>query len=928
MLIGSHLLKSTKPTTAVRPRRLPRSLAIIGALLFHLCAVSSTNIFGGEDDAGGQQSIQVFGPWSQLDSLPDKSGFAGPFAGVSHDALIVAGGANFPEGPPWKDKPKVWHDRVFVLARPNGKWTEMGQRLPADVGYGVSITMPEGIICIGGCNARACSRKVFVLTWDPDPGKPQLEVSDRLLASGQARRDVWPLPELPVPLAFMGGALAGDVIYLAGGQSTMGETATASAEFWRLDLSKRLSLGNKQDEFQWERLPWPAGAPRRILPVVVAQQRAGNQHLYMFSGRDRPGGADANLLRDAWAFAAGSTRSKSAELIANEAWQRLTDCPRCLMAGCGVGVGIDHVLVIGGDDGRHWGKDLRDDHPGFAADTLFAYHTLTDTWLPAAGRLPQNHVTTVAVKWKDAAGEPAVVIPSGEIRPGVRSPAVWVAPIKRADTKFGLIDYSVVIVYLAALVAMGVYFSRREKSTDDFFLAGRRIPWWAAGMSIFGTQLSAITFMAIPAKTYADNWVFFLQNMGIVAIAPLVAFVYLPFFRRLDVTTAYEYLERRFSLGVRLVGSSSFIAFQLGRMGIVVFLPALALSAVTGWNVYVCIAAMGILATIYTVLGGIEAVIWTDVLQVGVLLGGAVVALAIVIGSIDGGVVEVVSVAASNDKLRLANWNWDFTSEALFVILLGAFFNNIVPYTTDQAVIQRYLTTSSEKQARKAIWTNAVLTVPASLLFFAVGTALWVYYKNYPAALTPLEKGDQIFPWFIAQQLPVGIAGLVIAGIFAAAMSSLDSGMNSVATACVTDFYRRFRPQASDHYCLNLARWLTVLLGVLGTGTAMLMATFPIKSLWELFLALMGLLGGTLGGLFGLGIFTRRTAAVHAWIGAVASAAILVLVWLFSPISGLLYAAIGVTSCIVVAWIAGWLFPAPSNWKGLCVFSLGKPQSS
>jgi Na+/proline symporter len=214
------------------------------------------------------------------------------------------------------------------------------------------------------------------------------------------------------------------------------------------------------------------------------------------------------------------------------------------------------------------------------------------------------------------------------------------------------------------------------------------------------------------------------------------------------------------------------------------------------------------------------------------------------------------------------------------------------------------------------------LSIPASLLFFSVGTALWVFYRSQPAALAPLDQGSQIFPWFIAQELPVGIAGLVIAGIFAAAMSSLDSGMNSVATACVTDFYRRFHPEATDHYCLNLARWLTVVLGVLATGTAMLMASVQIVSLWQLFLELIGLLGGTLAGLFALGIFTRRTADVHAWIGAVASAATLCVAYCFTPVNGLLYAAIGATSCLLAGGLAAFVVPAEAHARGLTIFLL------
>ena len=241
-------------------------------------------------------------------------------------------------------------------------------------------------------------------------------------------------------------------------------------------------------------------------------------------------------------------------------------------------------------------------------------------------------VTTAAVPW----GEDWI-IPSGEVRPGVRTNRVLRVSPKKQTQGFGALDYTVIAVYFAALIAMGLFFARRERSTEDFFLGGRRIPWWAAGLSIYGTQLSAITFMAIPAKAYATNWVYCLGNFTILLAAPFVVLLYLPFFRRLNVTTAYEYLERRFSGGIRLLGSGSYLLFQLGRMGIVLYLPALALAAVTGVDIRLCIVAMGVLATTYAVLGGIEAVIWTDVVQVFVLLGGALVALVIISTGVDGG---------------------------------------------------------------------------------------------------------------------------------------------------------------------------------------------------------------------------------------------------------------------------------------------------
>ncbi|MEJ2701918.1 MAG: sodium:solute symporter [Sedimentisphaerales bacterium] len=465
--------------------------------------------------------------------------------------------------------------------------------------------------------------------------------------------------------------------------------------------------------------------------------------------------------------------------------------------------------------------------------------------------------------------------------------------------------------YLVVLVAVGIYFTKREKSTEDFFLAGRRIPWWAAGLSIFGTQLSAITYLAMPARAYATDWSLLLLNVGILAIAPLVVYVYLPLFRKLNVTTAYEYLEKRFHVSIRILGSLSFITFQLGRMGIVILLPALALSAVTGMNVYLCIALIGVLSTLYTALGGMEAVIWTDVLQAVVLIGGALAAFAITIGALDGGWKEFASVAAANNKFTLVHPGWGWTGDTLFVVVLGALFtNSLVPYTTDQAVIQRYLTTPSQKQAGKAIWINGILAVVAGVLFLAVGTALFAFYKANPSRLTNLEATDQIFAIFIWREMPAGLSGLVVAGIFAAAMSSLDSSIHSISTAITTDFVRRFKPALMPRTYLAIARGLTITFGVIGTATAMLMAAAQVEYLWDFFLGIMGLFGGTLAGLFLLAILTKKVRTFHAWFGAVTSFGVLLYAKLATDISGLLYGAIGVTTCFFTAFSLSRIWPS------------------
>jgi Na+/proline symporter len=273
----------------------------------------------------------------------------------------------------------------------------------------------------------------------------------------------------------------------------------------------------------------------------------------------------------------------------------------------------------------------------------------------------------------------------------------------------------------------------------------------------------------------------------------------------------------------------------------------------------------------------------------------------------------------------MLNWDWDMTQGTVWVLVIGSFFAHLIPYSADQSVVQRYLTTRDEKQAGRSIWTNAILVVPATLLFFAVGTALYVFYKTHPQNLNPSLNNDAIFPWFIANSLPPGVVGLVIAGVFAAAMSSLDSSINSVATVITSDFYRRLKPTANDKSCLRLARALTVALGVLGTSTALWMAGSDIKSLWDTFLKIFGLLGGSLAGLFLLGIFIRRAHGIGALIGAITSAVLLWFVQTKTPFHFFLYGGIGMLSCALIGYVVSLVYPqAPKNLDGLTISSLRK----
>lgn len=809
-------------------------------------------------------AAQGYWEWNELPPIPEELGVAGPFTANLGGRLVVAGGAHFPVSP-FQGGTKRWVADAYVL-EPGGAWASTTP-LPAPRAYGVSVHVGEGAIWIGGSDSEAHFRDVWRVSWD----------------GGELVYEE--LPPLPEPNANMGGAVLGSVVYVAGGQAAA-DSGEAYRKYWVLDVAA--------EQPEWQELdPWPGAG--RILSAVAAQDGA----VYVIGGAELVSGDDGAVGRR---FLTDGFRYRPAG-----GWEAIEAAPRPFVAAPAAAWGHSHVFVFGGDDGRNFTRndELGDSHPGFPRD-VWAFHTITGRWTPR-GEMPFGHVTTNALGYGDG-----LVVASGEDRPGHRSPRVFHGVPAEAPARFGWADYAALTLYLLALVAMGFYFSRGEGSTEQFFLAGRKAPGWAVGLSIYGTQLSSISFIAIPAKVYSTDWVYLLIQISIVLVAFPVVLIYLPFFRRAPLVTAYEYLESRFNLATRLFASASFVLFQIGRMSIVVFLPAIALATVTGIDVFVSIIVMGVLATLYTVLGGIEAVIWTDVLQVFVLLGGALLSLFIVLASIEGGGAALVEQGMAAGKFHVFNWSWDFTTTAVWVVLIGNFFNNLVPYTSDQAVVQRYLTTKDEKSAARAIWMNAALVPVSTLILFSLGTGLWAFYKERPEQLLPGLPLDSIFPLFISQELPAGLAGLVIAGVFAASMSTLDSSLNSVSTALVTDWYARFR-DVSDRKKLRLARLLTTFFGALATVVSLALATFNVGSLWDTFQAVMGLFGGALAGLFALGIFSKRANGPGALIGAVASVLVLAWVQRNTPVHFFLYGLVGVGTCFVVGYFASWAFPAPAE---------------
>lgn len=812
--------------------------------------------------------------WEKLPDLPDSLGVAGPFVGVHNDALIVAGGANFPK--PYWESEKKWHDRIYVLSQSDAdaNWIEAGS-LPLPTAYGAAISTPLGVLCMGGNDAENVFKSVYLLRWNP-------------AAKSIDRVD---LADLPTPCVYGAAAISGSRVYLFGGQSSS-DLDSATDQIWYLDLPKQPGeqLANVKS-LTWQKIDQPFPGKDRAFPILVTQHNGFNDCLYLMSGR-RQGETDVEFLKDVWEF----------DLI-KRSWRQRASLPRCVMAGTGVDLGQSHVLVMGGADGANFKKTnlLKDNHPGFPKEALL-YHTITDTWT-SGGKTPANQVTTRAVKWGDS-----IIVPSGEVRPRVRSPAVWqIKQVPRMkENEFGFINYLVLVVYLAGIVGVGFWFSRRNNNTDQYFRGGKSIPWWAAGCSIFATMLSSLTYTGVPAKSYAQDWVYSVGNLMIPLVAILAVYVALPFFRRLDATSAYEYLEYRFNRWVRLFGSGSFALFHVFRMAVVMSLTGLALAVATPLTPVQSVLLMGALSMLYCTLGGIEAVIWTDTIQTVVLLGGAIVAVFLLISGVDSGWQGFLSSAADSEKFRWANFHWDATDSqiALWVIIAGGLAQNVSSYTADQAVVQRYMTTSDQKLAARSIWTNAILVIPATLLFFGIGTALFVFYQNHPERLDPSITTDQIFPMFIAREMPVGLAGLLVAGIFAAAQSTVSTSMNSTATTVVTDFLRPLSMFQSDRGYLVAAKVLTLLIGLAGTVLALLFVNPDIKSLFDEFIKVIGLFMGVLGGLFVLGVMTKRANGSGALIGGIVGAISMFIMWKFTSVNGYLYTAAGISICFVVGYCA------------------------
>jgi SSS family transporter len=437
---------------------------------------------------------------------------------------------------------------------------------------------------------------------------------------------------------------------------------------------------------------------------------------------------------------------------------------------------------------------------------------------------------------------------------------------------------------------------------------------------MYATNTSSISYIAIPAKAFETDWQYMMSKIVTVAGLMFVAVWIVPLLRRLDLVSVFNYLEMRFNASIRMLASALCMLMHVGgRMSVVLFLPALAIATITGIDVEWSILVMGLCTIAYTAMGGMRAVVWTDFTQVIVLMGGAIFAIGYIFYSLGGE--QILATATAFDKTHLVNFSFDLTEPTVWGFVFLILFDTVLTFPKDQVLMQRSLATDSDKNAGRSIWIFAAMMLPGGLIFYGIGTVLFAYYKQNPERLDPLLPIDATFPLFIAAELPSGLTGLIIAGIFAAAMGTLSSTINSVATLLSVDFYEKLARNPTQERSVRFAEWMTVVIGLIGIALALLLSRLDIHSLLDLTIELAGLLGGGFAGAYTLGMFTRRANSQGVSIGVAVAVVVTLTARWFELVHPYFYLGISIFTCIAVGYLASLAFPAPTrSLAGLTIY--------
>ena len=723
------------------------------------------------------------------------------------------------------------------------------------------LPLPTGVTPVGIIDDGT---RVWLLTTAGDStmvtGVARLHASD-----AQLRLQL--LPALPMPLRDARGAWANDKLWIAGIDAD--------------GHARLLQLQTNAEQLRWNTLAgWPGG-----------------------------GAPSATVAGMAAAFVTVPDDAGSSETLwrwnADQGWKQRGRVPGRVLPGSGHALGQANAVYL-----------VRDGAHADAPARLMTFQTITSAWATLPGATPRGAIAAGAwsegLFWAQRSGDGSHI-------------DFGTASVQSSKLLLRWLDWIVITIYLAGMIGIGLYFYLREKrnSTAGFFMGGRSIPFWAAGISLYATNTSSISFIAIPAKAFETNWQYLTNNLIAILGLMFVAVWIVPLLRRLDLMSVFSYLETRFHPAIRMLASALCIVMQIGsRMSVILFLPALAIATITGIDVVWSVLIMGVFTILYTTLGGMKAVIWTDFVQVFVMFGGALFAIGFIITHIHGGVPAFMHAAMAEHKMHLLDFRFDLTKATVWGFVFLVLFDVVLTFPKDQVLMQRILSTRSDKEAGRSVWTFAAVMIPGGFMFYLIGTALFVYYKSHPERMNPTLPIDATFPLFIAAELPMGVTGLIIAGIFAAAMSTLSSIINSVSTLVSVDFYEKLAKNPTPKRSVLFAEITGVAVGLVAIGLAVLLSRFDIHSLFDVSIELAGLLGGGFAGAYTLGMFTRRANAPGVAIGIGSSICLTLVAWWFKLVHPYFYLAISILLCIVIGYLASLCFPASTrSLKGLTIYA-------
>jgi len=435
-----------------------------------------------------------------------------------------------------------------------------------------------------------------------------------------------------------------------------------------------------------------------------------------------------------------------------------------------------------------------------------------------------------------------------------------------------LLDTLVFISYMIGVTLFGASFFRKNRTSGAFTLGNRNIPRWVITMSIFATFVSSISYLALPGIAYQANWNSFVFSLSIPVAALMALRFFVPLYRRINSPSAYSYLEERFGPWARVYASVCYLLTQLMRVGTILYLLALVLHAVFGWNIALIITITGLTIMIYSMLGGLQAVVWTDAIQGILLICGALLTVVFILLKMPEGPEQMFRIAVENGKFSLGSFSLDLSSSTFWVVLVYGIFINLQNFGIDQNYIQRYMASRSDMAAKRSALSGGLLYIPVSLLFLFIGTALYSYYSSggalLPAELQNPDRADQVFPHFIVTQLPPGVAGLLIASVFAAGMSTISTSFNSSATVFLTDYYQRYlKRESSERDSMKVLYLSSAIITIIGIIIAI--AMINVKSALDAWWKLASIFSGGMLGLFLLGAFSRLSKSGGAIIGVV-----------------------------------------------------------